>query len=178
VDETSFDSIFDFHADLEEIFALHQESLLLLELERARALCGAYRRLLALHMSHEEEQLLPIFARAGHIERWPSVLYTGQHQKMNALLDRIEQRLDAMIADPPLNRRRAVISLLDLETTYKHLGEHHDGAEREGFVPNLDRVSDSAERSSLLDRFRAEWHAALALEKAVIELARRELSLG
>lgn len=176
--ETSFEAIFAFHADLEEIFALHQESLLLIDLLQARALLGSYRRLLALHMSHEEDELLPIFARAGTIERWPSVLYTGQHQKMNALLDRVEQRLDAILADPPAKPRRAVIALLDIETTYKHLGEHHDGAEREGLVPNLDRVADAEHRTRLLDRLRAEWRAALALEAPTLDPARQSLSSG
>lgn len=171
----SFAEIFEFHTDLEEVLALHQEALLVLDLESARALLGGYRRLLALHMRHEEERLLPVFGRLGPVEKWPVVLYTGQHEKMRSLLDRVETQLGVLLADPPSNLRRAVIRLLELETTYKHLTEHHDGAEREGLVPHADRAASDEERAEMLESFREQWREARAREATLVDRARRAL---
>ena len=174
----SFSRIFAFHDDLEEVLALHQESLLLLELALARELLGAYRRLLAVHMHHEEQQVLPVFQRLGRIDRWPVVLYTGQHAKMRGLLDRIEAQLGLAIAEPRANIRRVVIRLLDLETSYKHLAEHHDAAERQGLAPNADRAAEPDERAALLETFCADWKSALDREAPILARAQLRLSPG
>lgn len=174
--EQSFMELLEFHADLDEVFALHQEALLERRLELARELLGIHSSLLALHMKQEEEVLLPIFERAGTVERWPKILYTGQHEKLVALLGRAGAALDAMIATPLANPRRAVIALLDHETTYKHLHEHHDGAERQGLFPTCDAVTTSAERAGLLSQLRRDWRAACSRYTAALDAARQSLS--
>lgn len=174
--EASFADVVEFHTDLEEVFALHQEALIELRLELARDVLAAYRALLGLHMKHEEERLLPVFDRAGRIEKWPRALYTGQHEKMLGLLERAAAGLDGMIASPPDNLRRSVIALLDFETTYKHLHEHHDGAERQGLFPTCDKVSEPAERRELLLAFRRDWRVALGGHSEVLDAVRRTLA--
>jgi len=173
--EPSFQDLLEIHQALEETFALHQELLLGLELEAALETLGAYRELLELHMRHEEREVLSVFARAGDVPRWPPVLYTGQHEKMRGMLDRAAAGLEAMARERPANLRRAVIALLDFEATYKHLHEHHDGAEREGLFPTCDGVTTVDERRQLVERLRAEWLAALAERRPRLERARARL---
>ena len=71
--------------------------------------------------------------------------------------------------------RRFVIQLLELETTYKHLLEHHDGAERQGFFPALDEKSTPTERAEVLTQCLGEWNRALAEQQAVLAQAERRL---
>lgn len=157
-------SLLVLHSKLDEIFLEHQELLLERRLGEATAKLEVYRELLELHMRHEEELLLPLYARHGPSKRWPLVLFTGQHQRMRELLDAVAERLRSMPAEV---RPRDVIALLDFERTYKHLSEHHDGAEREGLFPALDRAmldgaAISAEHAGLVRSCLREWEEAEA----------------
>jgi hemerythrin-like domain-containing protein len=159
----------DLHTQLDDAFLLHQEAVVERRFELARELLAAYRRLLTTHMRHEEELVLPIFERAGPVPRWPAVLYTGQHQKLLVLLDQIEVRLHAP------EGRRAAIDLITFEATYKHLLEHHDGAEREGLYPVVDRTASAEEHERVLAICRNEWRAAFERDAELLERARRDL---
>jgi hypothetical protein len=173
--EPSFCELLEVHAALDETFALHQELLVGLELDAALEVLGAYCELLELHMHHEEEEVLRVFARAGDVPRWPLVLYTGQHEKMRGMLERAAAGLAAVARERPANLRRAVIGLLDFEATYKHLHEHHDGAEREGLFPACDGVTTVEERQQLVERLRSEWQSALTERRPLLERARARL---
>ena len=162
------------HAALDDVFLLHQEALVERRFELAAELLAAYRRLLQAHMRHEEELILPIFDRAGPVPRWPVVLYTGQHEKLRGLLDQIESGLDRLRREE-LGRRGA-IALLTFESTYKHLAEHHDGAERDGLYPVVDAAASPEEHERLLARIEADWIRACDAERPLVERARRELS--
>jgi hemerythrin-like domain-containing protein len=154
-------ALLEAHEKLEAAFALHQEALLLGDSASAREMLRLYRGLLSVHMRHEEELLLPVFRRAGPIKKWPEVLYTGQHDKMNEHLGRIERALDGLETSSGRALRRELITLLDMEATYKHLVEHHDGAEREGLFPVLDEHQTDAEGQELIPRLLAEWRATV-----------------
>lgn len=125
-----------------------------------------YVRLLSLHMRHEEELLLPVYCREQPPQRFPLVLFTGQHQRMRELLANVRQRL-AGLASNARTTTREIIELMDYERTYKHLVEHHDGAERAALFPTLDRLLSADEQRRLIEPCAAEW---LALE--------RELTIG
>lgn len=128
------------HRELDELFALQGEALLERDLELAGALLRAYQELLLLHLEHEERELLPRYAALGPAPRYPVVLYTGQHAKLRGMLDDLSARVEALAGDGrPL--RRAILALFDRQTTFKHLLEHHDGAEREGLFATLDAAS-------------------------------------
>ena len=59
--------------------------------------------------------------------------------------------------------------MLDHETTYKHLSEHHDGAERAGFFPLLEIAATPLEHAEITRLCLAEW---IRLEsRAVMTLA-------
>lgn len=154
---SSFSQLIEIHTELEDVFLLHQEALTLLALDAARELLEIHGQLLLLHMRHEEELLLPVFDRAGPVQKWPRVLYTGQHEKMRGMLERVRESLDEMCQKPPLRARRSMIRVLDYEATYKHLVEHHEGAEREGLFPIADTLATPEERRTLLSTFAREW---------------------
>lgn len=147
------------HSRLDEHFLTHQELLLERRLPEAARALSRYVQLIELHMLHEEELFLPIYARETPARRWPLVLYTGQHQRMRELLASARERLEELVRRDAV-RGRDIIELLDHERTYKHLAEHHDGAEREGFFPALDRLATREEQASLVERCWAEWLAA------------------
>lgn len=150
------------HEKLDEHFLLHQELLLERRFAEATLALARYVRLIELHMRHEEELLLPIYAREEPPRRWPLVLYTGQHQRMRELLRSASERV-AQLSQQQSVRGREIIELLDSERTYKHLAEHHDGAEREGLFPALDRLVPPDERARIVERCWNEWLAAESL---------------
>ncbi|MFZ5896946.1 MAG: hemerythrin domain-containing protein [Myxococcota bacterium] len=146
------------HERLERHFAQHQELLLNRELDQARLVLVGYTRLIQLHMQHEEERLLPIYLRVEPPRRFPPQLFTGQHQRMRELLEGVNARLSALPRERDRLQARAIIELLDYERTYKHLVEHHDGAEQQAFFPALDRLASAAEQSSIAEECLHEWN--------------------
>jgi iron-sulfur cluster repair protein YtfE (RIC family) len=164
---TSFAQIAALHAQLDELFALHQELVLCDALARAGDLLAAYRELLALHMAHEETLLLPLYER-GEGQRWPAELFIGQHEKMNLLLDRAAGELAGAVTLAGRQRRRAVLSLLERETAFKHLSEHHHLAEDQALFPVCDAVAAEGERAAILTRIEQEFAAAHARHAPLI----------
>jgi hypothetical protein len=155
------------HRELDDLFVLHGESLLERELELARELFAAYRTLLFMHMEHEERVLLPRYAELGALPRFPLVLYTGQHEKIRSLADALERRT-ALIEGDRSGVRRSVLELFDRHATFKHLLEHHDGAERQGLFAQL----DLAEREPFDDGADAWWERRRGFD-ALVERARK-----
>jgi hypothetical protein len=155
--------LLELHRELDELFLSHQERLLESELASAAALLDAHSAFFELHAKHEEELLLPVYVRLPFLPRFSVELYTGQHRKMRELLSLARRRLDAIEGNGSA-RRRQIIALLDLETTYKHLSEHHDGAERAGLFSVLDASADPKLHAELTQRCFDEWGE---LEKAM-----------
>ena len=172
--EASFVGVLAAHERLDEIFALHQELLLLREPELPLEVLAAYKKLLLEHMQHEEQLLFPIFEREPAHPRWPLLLYQGQHKKLLGLLDSCLAALERAKSRGRLERA-FVIALLERETTFKHLAEHHDGAERQGFFPALDAKASDEERRQLPARCRAEFAAAVDEVAPLLERARARL---
>lgn len=147
------------HERLAELFALHQELLLERRLADAQRKLAAYRALMGLHMRHEERSLVPVYEKLGPNPSFPVRLYTGQHRRMRELLDGAAERL-ALIDAHGQNAGRAVLALLDYETTYKHLVEHHEGAEHRGLFAALGFELDAREQAELVEPCLAEWRHA------------------
>jgi len=152
--EPSFFDLVEVHRQLEAMMLHHQIALIDRDMPAARTSFESYRDLLRLHIAHEDEILMPVFERGGITRRWPPALYTGEHQKLESQLVRIEAGLDALGDEP---EPAAIIDQLDLEGVIKRLHEHHDVRERENFFPVLDRVTEPAERQRLLARTRDAW---------------------
>lgn len=171
----TFTTLLNAHEVLETVFWHHQELLVLPAPRQALEVLKTYRQLLAVHLEQEEGFLFPIFQREPAHPRWPLVLYAGQHAKLLKLLDRCLISLERAVEREGVTRR-FVIQLLEFETTYKHLLEHHDGAERQGFFPALDAKSTLAERTEVVAQCLSEWNAALSEHQAVLARAERRLS--
>ncbi len=155
--------LLELHGRLDELFWLHQERLMENELAPAAEFLDAHAAFFELHAQHEEELLLPAYEKLPYLSRFSVELYTGQHRKMRELLSLARRRLDA-IDGSGSPRRRQIIALLDLETTYKHLSEHHDGAERAGLFSVLDACADPKLQVELTRRCFEDW---VELEKTV-----------
>ncbi|HEX8119192.1 MAG TPA: hypothetical protein VF521_18080 [Pyrinomonadaceae bacterium] len=73
-----------------------------------------------------------------------------EHEKMRRLLAHFREQLPRLYELPEPSR--ALIKLLDQETTYKHLVEHHDEREGRHLYPALEQFTTEAEREDLLAR--------------------------
>jgi hypothetical protein len=60
----SFAEVLKIHERLNELFLIHQESLLRLDIESAAERLRIYERELRAHMRVEEDQLMPVYERA------------------------------------------------------------------------------------------------------------------
>jgi hemerythrin-like domain-containing protein len=149
--ELSFVSLLDIHKALQELFLQHQEALLDADLMRAGKRLEEFEGRLFDHIREEEELLLPVYERAGAIPGGPSVLFTGEHKRMQELLAGFKQALSSLKQDPG-GRKRGILWLLDRQATFKNLMEHHDLREATILYPALDRVTSEAERRDILAR--------------------------
>lgn len=129
------------HEEMEQRLLAHQEALLERDVLLARTELDCYRGLVEVHIAEEEADLLPIYATLGEAPRGGSaeVLHT-EHQKILKGLERMEllmvdfEALDVV-------RPRDVLEMLERESTFKHLMEHHDLRERRFFFPALEAWS-------------------------------------
>jgi hemerythrin-like domain-containing protein len=139
------------HERLQELFLLHQEALLQLNVPLAQGHLQDYVTQMTAHMRAEEELLLPVYQRAGVIPGGRPEFFTGEHQRMREFLARFVATLGELEREPADLARR-VIKLFDEEAAFKSLREHHDQRERNLFYPTLDLVTTVAERCELVER--------------------------
>ena len=84
---SSFLSLLGTHEWLDEHFLLHQEALLAGDLALAFELLEKVEAGEREHIRVEEELLLPVYERAGHIPGGNPQFYVNEHRKMLAILD-------------------------------------------------------------------------------------------
>ena len=162
----SFKDVLGLHRELDELFFRHQVSLLDYNFRTAFERLCEYESALLAHMRDEEELLLPLYRERATPERGGRAdFFLLEHDKMRRHLAHFRGQMPRLYELPEPSR--ALIKLLDQETTYKHLVEHHDGAERAALFPTLDRLLSADEQRRLIEPCAAEW---LALE--------RELTIG
>jgi iron-sulfur cluster repair protein YtfE (RIC family) len=141
----SFLTLLETHRELDELFLRHQEALLALDLWLAGERLDEFERQLRSHIRLEEERLLPLYRRAGPLAGGAPELFSSEHRKMLALLGTLRERLAGLDADQ-FDLPREVLQLLEHETMFKHLVEHHDLRERKILYPALDEVTTEQER--------------------------------
>lgn len=160
IDETKLtDVITKCHQELDEFFLLHQEALILAKFESAVELLGCFGELHQFHMDFENEKLIPMLTKLEDSGRWPVLLYSSEHDKIQELLRKTELRL-LSLRDNPLSSkamRRGIIDLLDEQKTLKGVCEHHQEREEIGLLPELDKLSDTEWRTSIIKPFLEEW---------------------
>ena len=159
----SFAGFQSYHAELDELFLIHQEAVLAFRFDMAEAFLAAFERRLREHVRQEEELLLPLFETAGRQERWPRELFSKEHDKLLHLLASVKQSLMGI---EPLQAgiRRRVLDLLELEARFKHLSEHHHEREHQSLFPTLDRVASQPLRDALIARCGGDWEKVTAID--------------
>ena len=146
----SFKDVLALHRELDELFFHHQRALLDFDFRGALERLKAYEAALLSHMLDEEEVLLPLYSeRNPEPERGGRAdFFLLEHAKMRRHLAHFREQLPRLARLPEPSR--AILKLLDQETTYKHLVEHHDQREERYLYPTLERVTTEAERDELL----------------------------
>ena len=151
----TFSALKVLHERLDELFLLHQESLLDQTgdggewADRSLALLDRYEAALREHLRLEEELLLPVYRRAGKIPGGPEEFYTGEHARLLTILARCRGLL-LELRRGELERRRGTIRLFDEESVFKSLTQHHHQREENLLFPTLDEVADESERTRLI----------------------------
>ena len=144
--------LLDVHAELDELFFLHQERLLNFDLAGARTRLESYCGQLRSHIHMEERIVLPAYETLGITARGAgSELVRAEHDKIGWWLDRLPGLLDPLAGRAELTFRD-VVPILDRHCTFKHLLEHHDRRERVFLYPSLERELDPAAKRRLLEQ--------------------------
>lgn len=147
----SFKDMLGLHRELDELFFRHQVSLLDYNFRTAYERLCEYEAALLEHMRDEEELLIPLYGeRAAPSRGGRADFFLLEHAKMRRHLAHFREQLPRLYGLPEPSR--ALIKLLDQETTYKHLVEHHDEREERHLYPALEQVTTDAEREAILPR--------------------------
>ena len=147
----SFKDVLGLHRELDELFFRHQVSLLDCNFRTAFERLCEYESALLAHMRDEEELLLPLYSeRATPGRGGRADFFLLEHEKMRRHLAHFREQLPRLYELPEPSR--ALIKLLDQETTYKHIVEHHDEREERHLYPALEQVTSDAEREDILAR--------------------------
>ncbi len=149
----SFSDLLMLHQQLDELFFEHQRALIRGELETALRKLEAYENRLLDHIWDEEEILIPIYAKRAEAPVGASVeIFINEHRKIKDYLALFKAEFVKLAAADDLER--AVIFLLDSQTTFKRLLVHHDTRERKFLYPLLDQITTEQEKLSLFQRLK------------------------
>ena len=148
---SSFNEVLALHRELGEMFFRHQRALLDFNFRGALERLEEYEAALLAHMRDEEELLIPLYAERAAVERGGRAdFFLLEHEKMRRHLAHFREQLPRLEELPEPSR--ALIKLLDQQTTFKHIVEHHDEREERHLYPALERLTTEAEREELLGR--------------------------
>lgn len=158
------------HQELDELFLLHQEAVLLGRFDDAIQLLICFKELHHLHMVFEDEQLIPKLFELGDRGRWPASLYTSEHAKIQELLLKTENNLLSLSKKPLSEKalRREIIDLIDRQKTFKGVCEHHQEREEAGILRELGKESDENWRASIIESFLNEWNDSMARNRLIV----------
>ncbi len=149
----NFLSLSEIHEDLALLFFEHQKALLDRDLLKAGLFLKQYEKEIQHHTGLEEEWLLPLYEERSEINPGGDVVnFVGEHSKILLVLRRLQEKLSKMRSSR--DGTCDLISLLDDEARFKELIRHHDEREERFLFPELDRVTNDAEKSRLLLKMR------------------------
>ncbi|GLQ31008.1 hypothetical protein [Litoribrevibacter albus] len=148
------------HQQLGELFVMHQEALLLQNIELAIEIFYSYKSLQVAHLTFENDTLLPELAKLPET-RWPHTLYVHEHNKVRDLLDKNVNALNQtqnLLKDQsttPQQYRRWVIDLFEQQKSLKNVLEHHEQREEQGMLAELFEHLDPARVTRLAEGLEA-----------------------
>jgi len=147
----SFSDLLQIHCRLDELFLEHQRALLRLDLATASVALEAYSLELFAHMRDEEELMIPLYReRVEPPVGGTAEIFLGEHDKLRQYLILFKDGLVRVRNEKDLER--AVIWMLDSQTTFKRLHVHHDTREKKMLYPLLDDVTNQEERKILFSQ--------------------------
>ena len=155
------------HMELRELFARHQEMLLIGQFKEAAFWLDHYIVCQKAHIQIEDNYLLPEFAKIERKTQWDSSLYEKEHTKITNLYENINEDLK-WLSEQELNdsdQRRNIIALLDKEKTLKGLSEHHEEREEEAMLKELDEQLEERQLKELKLDINLTWAEVIALVK-------------
>jgi hemerythrin-like domain-containing protein len=148
----SFFRLMDAHEAQETLFHRHQCSLVDREVPKSLLLLKEYRAMLLQHMRDEEEVLIPIYEKGPIQAGGKSEYFVQEHRKLLDFLDRIKEAMEVLEKAEGEAWYRALFEVLDLETTFKNIGEHHEAREEQFLFPGLNALLTGKERELVLAR--------------------------
>jgi hemerythrin-like domain-containing protein len=181
---SGFNSISDmvsfFHRDMDEYILLHQEALLVQDIELAKSVFALFRNMLESHIDIENRILFPLFE--SHLEinglsaacnalptdcdndntsnqpRWPLFLYQKEHDKLLMMMDKAERMVNSLHAmSDSSQQRRAILQVLEYQRSFKNVIEHHEEREEIAFLPELDKALSDMVIKETIDCCLLEW---------------------
>ncbi|HHI79812.1 MAG TPA: hemerythrin domain-containing protein [Planctomycetes bacterium] len=150
--EGSFFRLTDAHQAQKNLFHRHQCCLVDRDPDQAMRLLREYRAMLLRHMRDEEEILLPIYERGVIQAGGKPEYFVQEHRKLLDFLDRIKDAMGALAEAEGPDWYQSLFEVLDLETTFKNIGEHHEAREEQFLFPGLDLLLEGEERAEVLAR--------------------------
>ncbi len=148
----SFFRLREAHEAQEALFHQHQCCLVDRELDQALLLLKQYRAQILRHMRDEEEILLPLYEKGQILPGGQGNYFVQEHRKLLDFLDRIKDAMEVLALAEGDAWYRALFTVLDLETTFKNIGEHHEAREEKFLFPGLDALVPREARLGILKR--------------------------
>jgi hemerythrin-like domain-containing protein len=177
INQSSFLDLLGIHQRLEGLFLDHQTAVVGLELGRAGEMLEVFMTGLLSHMHDEEEFLIPIYeARTSEVPGGAVELFLSEHKKMKGFVAEFKDALGQMKGQEGTPLKHSVIRLLDRESIYKQLAQHHQLREQNILYPWLDRVTSDTERAEIFKQCTyTDTSSASKLEtESVVGIHRKE----
>lgn len=152
------------HLELRELFARHQERLLLGQFEEAKVWLEHYFVCQKAHIQIEESYLLPEFEKIKRTTKWDGALYEKEHVKILKIYQNVADELDCLSEQEMTesDKRRKIIALLDKEKTLKGLNEHHEEREEEAMLKELEEQLEETRLRELKLDINLTWAEVIA----------------
>lgn len=164
-----------YHRQLDELLMLHQEALIVQNLDAANAALRIFAKFLKAHLDLEDELLISLHDGLKIEKNWRTLIYQEEHKKLVDLLGNIQNTMSRPPEDEKEELRRWVIELIDYERTFKNVMEHHEEREEKGLLTELDNNLDKGELNRLITRCHLDWQECYDSLREDIEEIREQL---
>lgn len=139
------------HRELENVFNSHQRALLARDIDSALGLLTKFQASLKQHILYEEEVLLPLYVqREAETEGGTLKIFQAEHRKLQDAADKLTQLTADLYGAPDLMGE--ILAIIDRETMFKGLFDHHAVREQNILFPRLDACTTATERAKLLEQ--------------------------
>lgn len=153
-------SLANSHKELRRLFLLMQESLLLNQDQQALELFQAFSAYLIAHISFEDQYLFPLLDPEQ--ARWKPIVYQKEHEKIIQLLQQAQALLNSYIHLQGREKRLALLELLEQQSRFVHVLEHHEQREESDLFLLIDQLVEPAKRQTLEQLWQSQEQSTLA----------------